>query len=135
MTFININHKYSSLFFIYTFSYFVEIRPPSKKGVPVNVRFSIFVVDINSINVEDMDFRWIIIELHIIFQLNILIFMFNSPPTKQSRHVHAPNLEGITTKASRRHFWRGRRLRYTSTGVFREPLATGSIFFKLKNRR
>ncbi|KAF7409500.1 hypothetical protein HZH68_003881 [Vespula germanica] len=34
-----------------------EIRPPSKKGVPVTVDFSIFVVDINSINVEDMDFR------------------------------------------------------------------------------
>ncbi|XP_014599516.1 PREDICTED: glycine receptor subunit alphaZ1 [Polistes canadensis] len=37
--------------------YVKEIRPPSKKGVPVTVNFSIFVVDINSINVEDMDFR------------------------------------------------------------------------------
>jgi hypothetical protein len=34
-----------------------EVRPPSKKGTPVTVEFSIFVVDINSINVEDMDFR------------------------------------------------------------------------------
>lgn len=34
-----------------------EMRPPSKKGSPVIVDFSIFVVDINSINVEDMDFR------------------------------------------------------------------------------
>lgn len=34
-----------------------EIRPPSEKGTPVVVDFSIFVVDINSINVEDMDFR------------------------------------------------------------------------------
>ncbi|XP_043664860.1 glycine receptor subunit alpha-1 isoform X1 [Vespula pensylvanica] len=38
-------------------NYVKEIRPPSKKGVPVTVDFSIFVVDINSINVEDMDFR------------------------------------------------------------------------------
>lgn len=35
----------------------VEIRPPSKKGMPVVVKFSVYVVDINSINVEDMDFR------------------------------------------------------------------------------
>lgn len=34
-----------------------EIRPPSKKGVPITVDFNILVVDINSINVEDMDFR------------------------------------------------------------------------------
>lgn len=33
------------------------MRPPSRKGTPVIVDFSIFVVDINSINVEDMDFR------------------------------------------------------------------------------
>ncbi|XP_073848665.1 glycine receptor subunit alpha alkaliphile isoform X2 [Musca autumnalis] len=38
-------------------NYVKEIRPPSKKGSPVTVDFSIFVVDINSINVEDMDFR------------------------------------------------------------------------------
>uniref|UniRef100_A0A6P4F9Z9 Glycine receptor subunit alpha-2 isoform X1 n=1 Tax=Drosophila rhopaloa TaxID=1041015 RepID=A0A6P4F9Z9_DRORH len=38
-------------------NYVKEIRPPSKKGSPVVVDFSIFVVDINSINVEDMDFR------------------------------------------------------------------------------
>ncbi|SPP74163.1 blast:Glycine receptor subunit alpha-2 [Drosophila guanche] len=38
-------------------NYVKEIRPPSKKGSPVIVDFSIFVVDINSINVEDMDFR------------------------------------------------------------------------------
>lgn len=34
-----------------------EVRPPSKKGMPVVVKFSVYVVDINSINVEDMDFR------------------------------------------------------------------------------
>lgn len=34
-----------------------EIRPPSKQGLPVLVDFNIFVADINSINVEDMDFR------------------------------------------------------------------------------
>ncbi|XP_033339354.1 glycine receptor subunit alpha alkaliphile isoform X1 [Megalopta genalis] len=34
-----------------------EIRPPSKQGMPVLVDFNIFVADINSINVEDMDFR------------------------------------------------------------------------------
>lgn len=34
-----------------------EIRPPSAKGAPVVVNFNILVVDINSINVEDMDFR------------------------------------------------------------------------------
>lgn len=34
-----------------------EIRPPSKQGLPVVVDFNIFVADINSINVEDMDFR------------------------------------------------------------------------------
>ncbi|CAD1472585.1 unnamed protein product, partial [Heterotrigona itama] len=33
------------------------IRPPSKQGLPVIVDFNIFVADINSINVEDMDFR------------------------------------------------------------------------------
>ncbi|XP_062136407.1 glycine receptor subunit alpha-2 isoform X2 [Drosophila sulfurigaster albostrigata] len=38
-------------------NYVKEMRPPSKKGSPVIVDFSIFVVDINSINVEDMDFR------------------------------------------------------------------------------
>ncbi|XP_017766106.1 PREDICTED: glycine receptor subunit alpha-4 [Eufriesea mexicana] len=37
--------------------YVKEIRPPSKKGFPVIVDFNIFVADINSINVEDMDFR------------------------------------------------------------------------------
>ncbi|XP_011871442.1 PREDICTED: glycine receptor subunit alphaZ1 isoform X2 [Vollenhovia emeryi] len=35
--------------------YVKEIRPPS--GAPVLVNFNILVVDINSINVEDMDFR------------------------------------------------------------------------------
>ncbi|XP_048262717.1 glycine receptor subunit alpha-4 isoform X4 [Bombus terrestris] len=34
-----------------------KIRPPSKQGFPVVVDFNIFVADINSINVEDMDFR------------------------------------------------------------------------------
>ncbi|XP_046748427.1 glycine receptor subunit alpha-4 isoform X1 [Diprion similis] len=37
--------------------YVKEIRPPSKKGTPVIVDFNVHVVDINSINVEDMDFR------------------------------------------------------------------------------
>lgn len=36
---------------------FTEIRPPSPRGKPVTVDFSIYIVDINSINVEDMDFR------------------------------------------------------------------------------
>lgn len=44
------------LFFSTSF-FFTEVRPPSPKGTPVTVEFSIFVVDINSINVEDMDFR------------------------------------------------------------------------------
>jgi Neurotransmitter-gated ion-channel ligand binding domain len=38
-------------------SYLKEVRPPSPKGSPVVIEFSVFVVDINSINVEDMDFR------------------------------------------------------------------------------
>ncbi|XP_059620893.1 glycine receptor subunit alphaZ1 [Phlebotomus argentipes] len=38
-------------------NYVKEVRPPSRKNTPVVVEFSIFVVDINSINVEDMDFR------------------------------------------------------------------------------
>ncbi|KDR22803.1 glycine receptor subunit alpha-1 [Zootermopsis nevadensis] len=38
-------------------NYVKEIRPPSPKGQPVTVDFSIYIVDINSINVEDMDFR------------------------------------------------------------------------------
>lgn len=33
-------------------SYLKEVRPPSIKGNPVLVEFSVFVVDINSINVE-----------------------------------------------------------------------------------
>ncbi|EFN80182.1 Glycine receptor subunit alphaZ1, partial [Harpegnathos saltator] len=37
--------------------YVKEIRPPSAKDAPVVVNFNILVVDINSINVEDMDFR------------------------------------------------------------------------------
>lgn len=35
----------------------IEKRPPSINHNPVEIEFSIFVVDINSINVEDMDFR------------------------------------------------------------------------------
>lgn len=35
----------------------IEKRPPSINHQPVEIEFSIFVVDINSINVEDMDFR------------------------------------------------------------------------------
>lgn len=45
------------LFIIFTVFFVTEVRPPSPKGTPVTVEFSIFVVDINSINVEDMDFR------------------------------------------------------------------------------
>jgi len=40
---------------LYIIKLFAEIRPPS--GAPVVVNFNILVVDINSINVEDMDFR------------------------------------------------------------------------------
>lgn len=42
------------------FYYFAEVRPPSTKGQPVIVEFSIYVVDVNSINVEDMDFRYVV---------------------------------------------------------------------------
>lgn len=38
-------------------TYLKEVRPPSAKGNPVVIEFSVFVVDINSINVVDMDFR------------------------------------------------------------------------------
>lgn len=38
-------------------TYLKEVRPPTGKGNPVVIEFSVFVVDINSINVEDMDFR------------------------------------------------------------------------------
>jgi hypothetical protein len=34
-----------------------ETRPPARNREPVTIEFSIYVVDINSINVEDMDFR------------------------------------------------------------------------------
>jgi hypothetical protein len=34
-----------------------EKRPPGSNNNPVVIEYSIFVVDINSINVEDMDFR------------------------------------------------------------------------------
>ncbi|XP_018328126.1 glycine receptor subunit alpha-4 isoform X2 [Agrilus planipennis] len=37
--------------------YVKEVRPPTRFGKPVEVKFSMNVVDINSINVEDMDFR------------------------------------------------------------------------------
>lgn len=40
---------------LYIIKFFAEIRPQS--GAPVMVNFNILVVDINSINVEDMDFR------------------------------------------------------------------------------
>lgn len=36
---------------------FVELRPPTVMGKPIEVDFSMRVMDINSINVEDMDFR------------------------------------------------------------------------------
>ncbi|XP_023020828.1 glycine receptor subunit alpha alkaliphile isoform X1 [Leptinotarsa decemlineata] len=38
-------------------NYIKEIRPPTMQGQPIQVDFSMRVVDINSINVEDMDFR------------------------------------------------------------------------------
>ncbi|XP_044730107.1 glycine receptor subunit alpha-4 isoform X2 [Chrysoperla carnea] len=38
-------------------NYVKEMRPSLNKSEPVMVDFSIYVVDINSINVEDMDFR------------------------------------------------------------------------------
>ncbi|CAG9830332.1 unnamed protein product [Diabrotica balteata] len=38
-------------------NYIKEIRPPTMEGKPIEVDFSIRVMDINSINVEDMDFR------------------------------------------------------------------------------
>ncbi|XP_034948810.1 glycine receptor subunit alphaZ1 isoform X2 [Chelonus insularis] len=38
-------------------TYVKEIRPSLPEGGPVIVDFNIFIVDINSINVEDMDFR------------------------------------------------------------------------------
>lgn len=41
----------------FIFHLHVEIRPPTAFGEPVIVDFSMRVVDINSINVEDMDFR------------------------------------------------------------------------------
>ncbi|XP_051859707.1 glycine receptor subunit alpha-2 isoform X8 [Drosophila albomicans] len=50
-------------------NYVKEMRPPSKKGSPVIVDFSIFVVDINSINVEDMDFS------HYIFIYRVDMFI------------------------------------------------------------
>ncbi|KAK4882915.1 hypothetical protein RN001_006234 [Aquatica leii] len=37
--------------------YVKEVRPPTYKQRPVEVKFSMKVLDINSINVEDMDFR------------------------------------------------------------------------------
>ncbi|XP_018570013.1 glycine receptor subunit alpha-1 isoform X2 [Anoplophora glabripennis] len=37
--------------------YIKEIRPPTMRGKPIEVDFSMRVMDINSINVEDMDFR------------------------------------------------------------------------------
>jgi len=39
------------------FGFVAEFRLPQTKG-PVIVEFSAYVVDINSINVEDMDFRY-----------------------------------------------------------------------------
>ncbi|PSN46868.1 hypothetical protein C0J52_13678 [Blattella germanica] len=42
-------------------NYVKEVRPPSPKGEPVTIEFSIYIVDINSINVEDMDFRTVLL--------------------------------------------------------------------------
>lgn len=42
---------------LYVCVFFQEIRPPTRGKTPVLVDLNIFVVDINSINVEDMDFR------------------------------------------------------------------------------
>lgn len=41
------------------FNAIVELRPPTIRNKPVDVDFSMRVVDINSINVEDMDFRYV----------------------------------------------------------------------------
>ena len=54
------------------------MRPPARKGQPVIVEFSIYVVDVNSINVEDMDFRWDILHtINIILPFNIIILLLN----------------------------------------------------------
>ncbi|XP_017780598.1 PREDICTED: glycine receptor subunit alpha-4 isoform X2 [Nicrophorus vespilloides] len=37
--------------------HYLKVRPPTYKGKPLKIEFSMTVVDINSINVEDMDFR------------------------------------------------------------------------------
>ncbi|KAJ8918916.1 hypothetical protein NQ315_016818 [Exocentrus adspersus] len=37
--------------------YIKEVRPPTVRGKPIQVEFSMSIMDINSINVEDMDFR------------------------------------------------------------------------------
>lgn len=50
---LTLRYAHSTLVFSGT----AEVRPPSRNRSPVNVKFSLFVVDINSINVEDMDFR------------------------------------------------------------------------------
>lgn len=52
-----IHHK--KLVFICFSLLFIEIRPALPNGGPVVVDFNVFIVDINSINVEDMDFRQI----------------------------------------------------------------------------
>ncbi|KAJ3666088.1 hypothetical protein Zmor_001543 [Zophobas morio] len=41
----------------YSLEAFLEVRPPTLRNSPIEVEFSMRVVDINSINVEDMDFR------------------------------------------------------------------------------
>ena len=41
----------------YSLEPFLEVRPPTLRNSPIEVEFSMRVVDINSINVEDMDFR------------------------------------------------------------------------------
>lgn len=50
-------HNYTIKRVVIPDDYVKEVRPPHKKGSPVVIDFSVFVVDINSINVEDMDFR------------------------------------------------------------------------------
>ncbi|CAO1345072.1 unnamed protein product [Diamesa hyperborea] len=50
-------HNYTIKRVVIPDDYVKEVRPPHEKGSPVVIDFSVFVVDINSINVEDMDFR------------------------------------------------------------------------------
>lgn len=52
------------------------MRPPSRKGQPVIVEFSIYVVDVNSINVEDMDFRYKQKHTYLVCVLPVYLYSF-----------------------------------------------------------